>query len=98
MSKKIKLQKRKDKNKLDLLGRVMGFPDDPFGKGAYITLKENRQAIIDGCYGIVEYSDEKVVINIGNKQICFIGCDFDITDFTGTNITVRGNIKNIEFC
>ncbi len=97
MSKKIRLGKRGGKNKLDLLGKAIDFPNDPFGRSAHITLRGNREAIIDGCYGIIEYSDCKIIINIGNKQLSIIGVDFDISDYSSTSLTVRGTIKNIDF-
>jgi len=98
MSKKIKLNNGKVKNKFKLFGNVFHMAEDPFSKLAQISIKGNREAIIDGCYGIIEYSDCLISVNIGSGTLKLIGCDFSITDYSDSNITVCGVIKNIEFC
>ncbi len=98
MSKKIKLNKRKAKEKFKLFGAAIQLTSDPFSKLAQINLKGNREMIVDGCYGIEEYSDCLISINIGNSTLKIIGFDFSISDYSESNITVRGIIKNIEFC
>ena len=98
MSKKIKLGRRKVKEKLKLFGAALQISDDPFSKLAEINLKGNREIIIDGCYGIIEYSDCLISVNIGKSTLKIMGFDFSISDYSDSNITVRGNIKNIEFC
>lgn len=98
MSKKIRLGKKTSKSKLDLFGKTVDFPCDPLGKSAHITLFGNKEAVIDGCYGIVEYSDCLIKINVGNQLLCITGCDFDISDYSATAMTVRGTIKGLEYC
>lgn len=98
MSKKIKLIKRKAKDKFRLFGKALQISDDPFSKLAQITLKGNREIIIDGCYGIIEYSDCLISVNIGNSTLKIMGFDFSISDYSESNITVKGIIKNIDFC
>ena len=98
MSKKIKLGRRKVKEKLKLFGAALQISDDPFSKLAEINLKGNREIIIDGCYGIIEYSDCLISVNIGKSTLKIMGFDFSISDYSDSNITVSGNIKNIEFC
>lgn len=98
MSKKIKLNKRKAKEKFKLFGAAIQMTSDPFSKLAQINLKGNREMIVDGCYGIEEYSDCLISINIGNSTLKIIGFDFSISDYSESNITVKGIIKNIEFC
>ncbi|MBO5106488.1 MAG: YabP/YqfC family sporulation protein [Clostridia bacterium] len=98
MSKKIKLSKRRVKEKFKLFGAAMQLSSDPFSKLAQINLKGNREMIIDGCYGIIEYSDCLISINIGNSTLKLMGFDFTISDYSESNITVKGVIKSIEFC
>lgn len=98
MSKKIKLNKPKVKEKLKLFGAAIQVSSDPFENLSQINLKGNREIIIDGCYGIVEYSDCLISINIGKSTLKLMGFDFSILDYTDSNIIIRGNIKSIEFC
>lgn len=98
MSKKIRLGKKVTKSKLDLFGKAVDFPSDVLGKSAHITLFGNKEAVIDGCYGIVEYSDCLIKINVGNQLVCITGINFDISDYSATAMTVRGTIKSLEYC
>lgn len=98
MSKKIRLGKKKASAKLDFLGKTVDFPCDPLGKSAHITLISDKEAIIDGCYGIIEYSESLIKINVGNKTLVLMGMNFDISDYSATAMTVRGRIKSLEFC
>lgn len=98
MSKKIKLGTARAKQKIKLFGLAFKNASDPFSKLAQINLKGNREAIIDGCYGIIEYSDCLISVNIGSCTLKFIGVDFSVSDYSESNITICGIIKNIEFC
>ena len=98
MSKKIRLGKKIGHHKIDLFGKIGDFPSDPMGKSAHITLFGDREIVIDGCYGIVAYSEDEIKVNIGNRLLLLTGCAFDISDYSATAMTVRGRIKGLEFC
>ena len=98
MSKKIKLNRPKAKEKIKLFKAALGIENDPFSKLAQINLKGDREAIIDGCYGIIEYSDTVISVNIGKSTLKIIGFDLSISDYFDLNITVKGIIKSLEFC
>jgi len=98
MSKKIKLNKTSVKQKLKLFGIAFKNTSDPFSKLSHITLKGNREVIIDGCYGIIEYSECLISVNIAGGMLKLIGVDFEVADYNESNITVSGIIKSIEFC
>ena len=98
MSKKIRLGKRQIKNKINLFGKTVDFPLEALGKGANITLLGNKEVVVDGCYGIIEYSDCFIKLSIGNQVIVLSGCDLDIFDYTDCSITIKGFIKSLEFC
>lgn len=98
MSKKIKLGVAKTKQKLKLFGIAFKNVGEPFSKLAQINLKGNREANIDGCYGILEYSDCLISVNVGSGTLKLIGVDFSVSEYSDSNITVRGIIKSIEFC
>lgn len=97
MSQKIKLGKANIKNKIKLFSSAMDLPEDPFGKASRITLIGNKEAVVDGCYGIIEYTECLVKISIGAGCVSFIGVDFNIADYSSASITIKGNIQNIEF-
>jgi sporulation protein YqfC len=98
MSKKIKLNRQKAKEKVKLLGLAFQIPNDPFSKLAQINLKGDKEIIVDGCYGILEYSDSLISINIGKSTLKIIGFNLLVADYFDSNITVMGTIKSLEFC
>lgn len=98
MSKKIRLGKRRVKNKIILFAKTVDFPTEALKKSANITLFGNKEAVIDGCYGIIEYSDCCIKLSIGEQIFVMIGSDFDIFDYSDCSITVKGFIKSLEFC
>lgn len=98
MSKKIRLGKKIGHHKIELFGKTGDFPRDPMGRSAHITLFGNREVVIDGCYGIIEYSDCQIKVNVGNQVLSLTGSGFDISDYSCTAMTVRGRITGLEFC
>ena len=97
MSQKIKLGKAAIKSKIKLFSSAMDIPEDPFGKASRITLIGSKEAIVDGCFGIIEYSENLVKINTSSGPLSFFGTDFTVCDYSCNSITLRGNILNIEF-
>lgn len=63
-----------------------------------IELVGNREATVDGCRGVAEYGEELVRLNISGGSVCFFGAGLEITRLYANEATVRGYIRNIEFC
>jgi sporulation protein YqfC len=95
MSKKIKLTKRNLKQKMK---NNLEDCFDSFKKCGSITLYDNKEIYIDGCYGIAEITEEKIKISIGNRFVEIMGRNFDIKDYTDKSITICGKIDTLEFC
>ena len=94
MSKRIKLDKRALKK------RVSEHFDDAleiFKKMGNITIYGDREIYIDGCYGIVEITDENLKISIGKRMVKISGNDFVIKDYTDKSITICGKIESLIF-
>lgn len=65
---------------------------------AHIELFANTSAGIEGCRGIVEYSEDKIVMNLGNVCAKFCGTDLIIRSFDGEAAVICGTFHTIEFC
>ncbi len=65
---------------------------------AHIELFANTQACIEGCRGIVEYSDDKIVLNLGSTCAKFTGNELYIRSFDGEAAVLCGTFCSIEFC
>ena len=62
-----------------------------------IELKSNREAVIEGCIGIVEYNDTTVSINCKKIIINLEGSDLNLRALTNDIIEVTGIFSRISF-
>ena len=81
----------------DELSGIFELPPGALGKSANIVLSSNREAVVDGCKGILEYSDSVIRINMGNMVVRFIGRGLDIRSLTADQAVVAGFIVSVDF-
>ncbi len=63
----------------------------------HIDLCSNREALIEGCAGIIEYNSSLVRINCKKLIIKITGTDLTIKSDTSEQISVCGNILSLDF-
>lgn len=56
-----------------------------------------RECLVDGLQSIIEYSNDKIIVNLGSQTITFLGDDLRINSFTREGAVVEGNIISMEF-
>ncbi|MBE6785095.1 MAG: hypothetical protein E7538_02510 [Ruminococcaceae bacterium] len=62
-----------------------------------IELTSNREAIIEGCSGIVEYNDGKAAVSCKSLLIAFEGTDISLKTLSGDCVSVTGTFSAISF-
>lgn len=62
-----------------------------------IKISSNTEAVIDGCYGVIEYSDTTVRINCKSLILKFSGTNLCIKTVSVLQYSVKGNITSVEF-
>lgn len=62
-----------------------------------IELFDRKKVIVEGCYGIKEYSDDIIQINLPRGSLIIVGERLEIVILTGHEITIGGNIISLEF-
>lgn len=62
-----------------------------------IELSANRCAFIEGCKGIVEYSENGIELNLGSISARFCGTELEINSYDGENVLLSGNFSAISF-
>ena len=62
-----------------------------------ITINSNKEAIIEGCRNILEYEDDRIKLNLGNKTLLIFGNALSITSITINGVVIVGNISGLEF-
>lgn len=65
--------------------------------GARTEICGNRSVTVDGCSGIIEYSDETVSVKAGKIKITITGKNLIIVIFTEDCVVVEGFILNVGY-
>lgn len=71
--------------------------DDIIPNGVRIETFSNKQAIIEGCKGILEYNDDYIKINIGCGFVLLSGKELYAHSFSQETIVIKGKINTIEY-
>ncbi len=83
-----KREKNQIKNKL--LAEM--FVDEP-----RIEMAGNREIIIDGCKGVVEYTENNIRISLGENVLSLSGDNLLIQSFDNDVVIINGQISDIDF-
>ena len=65
--------------------------------GTRIEIFDNKRIIVEGCYGIHEYSNDYVKINLPKGTLTIFGNELQLSLMKERDITLDGNILSIEF-
>lgn len=63
----------------------------------HIELYGNREILIDGCFGIVEYTADYIQLNLGSTVLTLKGDCLFIQNFEGAQVSISGTFLSIEF-
>lgn len=64
---------------------------------AKIEMLSNREIIIDGCKGVVEYDENLIKLNIGELTLGIAGDEMLIDSFDSGVAVIRGKFAEISF-
>lgn len=82
---------------LEKLTTNLDLPPSALPGLAHIEAEGNREIIIDGCKGVLEYGDTSICLNTGRLRVRLRGCDLTITALQNGQAIVKGIIACIEF-
>lgn len=77
--------------------KLLSVPQQLMPNMPYIELKGNREALIEGCKGILEYDTQVIRVNAGGLVISFCGRGLNIKCLTASSLIVEGYITSVEF-
>lgn len=95
--KKMSTPVRPGKKSRFLLLKPLEEPATAFLPPVRVELLGNRQAIVDGCRGIIEYSDTCIRLSTDRLILKFTGAEMEIKSLTDTSVIVEGNILGLEY-
>lgn len=93
-SNKIKKQKVQKINKLE---QILELPAILIENMPHIEMSGNREFIIEGSRGILEYDENLVKISAGKFAVTVFGRDLELKNLTDDSCIVTGNIDNVSF-
>ena len=92
------LEKRGNKKKL-LTEKIADFFDIPvavFSWGMNFQIQNDRDLFVEGCTGISEYSENRVVFSGKDMEITAEGSDFELYTFADGRVKLSGKLINIH--
>lgn len=88
---------RKVRRAAEMIGEALELPPATLSRAAHIDMNGNREALIDGCRGVIEYGEEMIKVNTGSGPIKFCGRSLELKSLSGDQAVVCGYILSVEF-
>lgn len=82
----------------DAVSTVLDLPRDAVSGYAHIEMNGNREIIVEGCQGVLEYGDNIISLNTGRLTVRICGCELSIISMQGGQAIIRGIITAVEYC
>lgn len=79
------------------LSRSLELPVNVMEGLPQMELLGNREAIVEHCQGVLEYSDRLVRLNAGRMTIKFTGRGLQLKNMSDSSVVVEGYFTSIEF-
>jgi hypothetical protein len=67
------------------------------GHCAMLEVHGNRELLLSGCRGIVDYDSEKIVVNTISGSVMIHGQNLCLSVFRGDILSIEGHITQIQF-
>jgi len=62
-----------------------------------VEIIDAKRVIIEELSKIIDYSDKKIVLDVGKKLLVIHGFDMNISDYYNKNIVIDGVISSVFF-
>lgn len=83
---------------LDSISRSLDLPQDTVSGYAHIEISGNREVIVEGCQGVLEYSDSVIALNTGKLTVRICGCELTIISMQSGQAVIKGIITGVDYC
>lgn len=77
--------------------RAVELPIDFVAGMVHFDFSGNREVVVEGCQGVLEYDENIVYIDTGKMKVRFLGRDLILRNYVDKSITVSGFINSVEF-
>jgi len=83
--------------KKDFLFESLQLPKDVCLGALRVTLTGNGEAWIENYKGILEYTEQKILLQAKTCQVCFEGSRLSIDYYTNEDMKISGCINNVRY-
>ncbi|MBQ3046250.1 MAG: YabP/YqfC family sporulation protein [Clostridia bacterium] len=83
---------------LDSISRSLDLPQDTVSGFAHIEISGNREVIVEGCQGVLEYGECAIALNTGRLTVRICGCELTIISMQNGQAVIKGIITGVEYC
>ena len=83
---------------LESISRSLDLPQDAVSGYAHIEISGNREVIVEGCQGVLEYGDSVIALNTGKLTVRVNGCDLTIVSMQNGQAVIKGIITGVDYC
>ncbi len=65
--------------------------------GAVIELYSDKRVLIFDCKGVIDYNDESIVLDLGERKLKILGEQLVVDSFVFDQTDIKGVITSLEF-
>lgn len=77
--------------------KALDLPVDLVAGMVHLDFAGNREVVVEGCHGVLEYDENIICIKAGKMKVRFLGRNFIIRNYVDKSITIDGFINSVEF-
>lgn len=64
---------------------------------SHIEINSGCEVLVEGCRGILEYSDTSIKVSVGRQAVTVIGSDLTVRNMFSRMIVIVGHISSVEY-
>lgn len=91
------MKKKEKTNKKELLMESLHLPMDICAGALRVTLTGNREAWIENYRGILEYTEQMILLQGKTCQVCFEGTKLSVDYYTNEDMKISGCISAVRY-
>lgn len=88
---------KKERNLSSKLNNILNLPPHITTNQPQFQLSSNRELVIEGCFGLVDYSSEMITIRTSKYCVTIYGRGLTLQYLEQTIVQIKGFITKLEF-
>lgn len=81
----------------EAMAEKLHLPKDICAGALRVSMTGNCEAWVENYRGILEYTDEKILLQAKNCKVCFEGSGLSIVYYTNEDMKIKGCISGVRY-